>query len=183
MAIFARFRVARIGQDEHLMGRAGLAGDEIGSALIASRLVRDVMRLCFLMEREYAPYPKWFGTAFRSLACAERITPLLETVLRSDTWQEREEHLVPAYEQIAAMHNDLGITEPLPAKAGNFFGRPFKVIDVVGGFSKAIMSQITDPEVKRIASRKPIGSVDQFSDSTDLLSASQWRPVLRRLYE
>jgi hypothetical protein len=174
---------ARVGQDEHLMGRAGLAGDEIGSALIASRLVRDVMRLCFLMEREYAPYPKWFGTAFRSLACAERITPLLETVLRSDTWQEREKHLVPAYEQIAAMHNDLGITEPLPAKAGNFFGRPFKVIDVVGGFSKAIMSQITDPEVKRIASRKPIGSVDQFSDSTDLLSASQWRPVLRRLYE
>src|SRR5262249_4453989 len=48
----------RIGQEEHLMGRAGLAGDEIGSALIASRLVRDIMRLCFLMEKQYAPYPK-----------------------------------------------------------------------------------------------------------------------------
>lgn len=63
----------RIGQEEHLMGRAGLAGDEIGSALIASRLVRDIMRLCFLMERSYSPYPKWFGTAFRRLACAGEI--------------------------------------------------------------------------------------------------------------
>ena len=47
---------ARIGQDEHLMGRAGLVGDELGSALIAARLVRDLMHLCFLMERRYAPY-------------------------------------------------------------------------------------------------------------------------------
>ena len=54
----------RIGQEEHLMGRAGMAGDELGSAIIGSRLVRDLMRLCFLMEKQYAPYPKWFGTAF-----------------------------------------------------------------------------------------------------------------------
>ena len=60
----------RIGQEEHLMGRAGLVGDEIGSALIGARLVRDVMRLCFLMEKVYAPYPKWFGTAFKQLDCA-----------------------------------------------------------------------------------------------------------------
>src|SRR5262249_17821767 len=34
----------RIGQEEHLMGRAGTVGDEIGSAIIGSRLVRDIMR-------------------------------------------------------------------------------------------------------------------------------------------
>ena len=38
----------RIGQEEHLMGRAGIVDDEIGSAIIGSRLVRDVMRLCFV---------------------------------------------------------------------------------------------------------------------------------------
>lgn len=54
----------RIGQEEHLMGRAGTVGDELGSALIGARLVRDIMRLAFLMERTYAPYAKWFGTAF-----------------------------------------------------------------------------------------------------------------------
>jgi hypothetical protein len=37
------------------MPRAGLAGDELGSAVIAARLVRDCMSLCFLMEWQCAP--------------------------------------------------------------------------------------------------------------------------------
>jgi hypothetical protein len=172
----------RIGQEEHLMGRAGLAGDEIGSALIGARLVRDIMRLCFLMERVYAPYPKWFGTAFRRLSCAAEISPHLEAALISPTWQEREKHLVPAYEQIAAMHNDLQITKPLPATSGNFFGRPFQVIELIGGFSKTIAGCIEDPDVKRIAERGLIGSIDQISDNTDVVSQSKWRRTLRELY-
>jgi hypothetical protein len=173
----------RIGQEEHLMGRAGLAGDEIGSSLIAARLVRDIVRLCFLMERTYATYPKWFGTAFRRLACAEQMLPHLQAVLRSLTWQEREAHLVPAYELIAAMHNQLGITDTLPAKSGNFFRRPFKVTNLIGDFSEKIRAQIKDPEVKRIADKKLIGSIDQFSDSTDLLSDPERRVTIRKLYE
>ena len=170
----------RIGQEEHLMGRAGLAGDDIGSALIASRLVRDIMRLCFLMERTYAPYPKWFGTAFRQLKCASKMTPHLEAVLHASTWKEREEHLVPAYEIIASMHNDLGITEERPTKPADFFGRPFKVIELMGGFSKAIRAEILDENVRRL---ELTGSIDQFSDSTDLLAKPASRLTLRRLYE
>ena len=77
---------ARIGQEEHLMGRAGLVGDELGSALIAARLVRDLMRLCFLMERQYAPYAKWFGTAFSQLDSAKALTEILLAVQRAHTW-------------------------------------------------------------------------------------------------
>ena len=47
-------------------------GLRYSAALIAARLVRDVMRLAFLMEREYPPYPKWFGTAFSGLHSATR---------------------------------------------------------------------------------------------------------------
>ena len=36
---------SRIGQDEHLAPRAGAAGDEMGSALIASRLLRSILQL------------------------------------------------------------------------------------------------------------------------------------------
>ena len=67
----------RLNQEEHLMGRAGMVGDEIGSAVIGARLVRDLMHLCFLMERKYAPYPKWFGTAFARLACEAELCPVL----------------------------------------------------------------------------------------------------------
>ena len=47
----------RLAQEEHLMGRAGYAGDELGSAVIGGRLARDLMALGFLTERRYAPYP------------------------------------------------------------------------------------------------------------------------------
>lgn len=172
----------RISQEEHLMGRAGSVADEVGSALIGSRLVRDVMRLCFLMERVYAPYPKWFGSAFAQLACAGALLPSLQSALTAGTWQKRERHLVVAYEHVATMHNGLGLTDPLPENATNFHGRPFLVI-AQHGFSEALVEQIGDAQIRRIASRRPIGSVDQFSDSTDLIGTACWKPALKALYE
>ena len=100
---------ARLGQEEHLMGRAGyVPGTKSAAALIGARLVRDVMRLCFLMERQYAPYPKWFGTAFKQLSRAASLAPVLQQALSAGSWQEREEHLCAAYEYLAAWHNELG---------------------------------------------------------------------------
>jgi hypothetical protein len=173
----------RIGQEEHLMGRAGIEGDEIGSAIIAARLVRDLMRLCFLMEKQYAPYPKWFGKGFSRLKCGTDLSPIFKRVLSAEIWREREKHLATAYERVAEMHNDLKITEPLPAKVGNFFTRPFLVIHLHGKFAEAICARIDDREVKRIAGNQLVGSVDQFSDSTDVLSDPKWRKILRKFYE
>jgi hypothetical protein len=173
---------ARVGQEEHLMGRAGLVGDELGSALIGARLVRDLMRLCFLMERTFAPYPKWFGTAFDRLSCAAELSPHLRAVLAARKWQEREQHLVNAYRLVAERHNKLGLTESLPAEPRNFFGRPFRVIGL-HGFADALLSRIVDERVRRIAARRPIGGIDLFSDSTDLVSHAGWRATLRKLYE
>jgi hypothetical protein len=172
---------ARIGQEEHLMGRAGYVGDEIGSTLIGARLVRDIMRLCYLMERQYAPYPKWFGTAFQQLDAAATLAPTLQQALSATTWQERQDHLAAAYEVIAARHNALNITEPLPEKATLFFGRPFRVI---GGekFSRALCDRITDPAVQQLIHLPLIGNVDLFSDNTDLSSEPRWRFALRNLW-
>lgn len=171
----------RIGQEEHLMGRAGIVGDEIGSALIGGRLVRDIMRLCFLMERTYAPYAKWFGTAFRRLDCAADLQPILQKVLLAPTWKNREAHLIDAYEYVATMHNALGLTAPMPEQITSFYGRPFQVI-ALQGFADALIEEIRDPVVQRIARRTRIGSIDQFSDSTDFLSDPTLRPAIRELY-
>jgi len=171
----------RIEQEEHLMGRAGSVGDEIGSAIIASRLARDLMRLCFLMERRYEPYPKWFGTAFSKLSCAPQMVPVLTKMLHSSSWQERESHLVEAYEYVAKMHNALDITPAMPTKAQSFFGRPFMVISM-GAFSRALVEAISDEQVRKLARRRLIGNIDQISDSTDILSDPVWRKALRQLY-
>jgi hypothetical protein len=172
----------RIGQDEHLMGRAGHAGDEIGSAVIGARLVRDVMRICFQQERRYAPYPKWLGTGFARLRAGPLLSPILQAALLAPNWQERAAHLAQAYEYIARAHNALGLTPPLPTETASFFGRPFPVI-WGGGFGEALIAAVTDPEVRRIAAQRLIGPVDQFSDSTDLLSDAVWRSTLLRFYD
>ena len=172
----------RIGQEQHLMPRAGYAGDETGSALIGARLVRDIMSLGFLMERHYAPYPKWFGSAFQRLSCAPQMSPHLVQALRAGTWQERETALCQACTLLAEMHNALSLTGPLPVEPESFHGRPFRVIHAER-FAQALVGQIGDPEVGRIAAKGLIGSIDQFSDNTDLRSHMAWRPAIRRLYE
>jgi len=154
----------RISQEEHFMGRCGQVGDDLGSRLIAARLVRDLMNLGFLMERQYAPYIKWFGTAFSRLRCASDLKPLLEATLAAATWQERQKPLAEAYEHAARMHNALGITEPLSVQATPFYERPFLVI-WGERFAAAIRQAIHDPQV--LALPEHLGGVDQYIDSTD----------------
>src|SRR5262245_4149896 len=169
----------RIGQQEHLMGRAGQAGDEVGSALIASQLVRDLMRLWFLMERQYAPYAKWYGTAFAQLKSASALTPLFSHALRADTWLERDRALGGAYSIVAAAQNALAMSETQPADAQRFFGRPFSVI-FGERFAKALRARIEDSSVKQIPLL--IGRIDQLTDSTDVLEATAFRVRLKALY-
>jgi len=172
----------RIGQEEHLMGRAGLVDDEKGSVIIGSRLVRDIMRLVFLMEKEYPPYAKWLGTAFTRLKAASELEPWLTGALHAQTWQERGTQLSAAYEIIARMHNALKITELVPAEVSHFWGRPFRVIQGER-FADAIVKAITDPRVKMLTQRRLIGSIDFFSDNTDLLENTTLRPILRQLFK
>ncbi|MHA2359498.1 MAG: DUF4037 domain-containing protein, partial [Candidatus Thorarchaeota archaeon] len=115
----------RIAQEEAFMGRCGQVGDELGSRIIATRLIRDMMTISFLIERKYAPYIKWFGTAFAKLKSAKTLTPLFIQILDADTWQDRQDHLTKAYEHMANMHNNLGITDTLTTKVSQFHNRPF----------------------------------------------------------
>lgn len=172
---------SRIGEEEHLMGRAGSVNDEVGAGLIAARLVRDIMNLCFLLERTYAPYQKWFGTAFKQLQCGERIWPDLLSVLSAESWQQRENHLVVVYETIAQMHNQLGVTERLPETVIPFFDRPFRII-THHGFASALLKQIRDPDVQRLAQLPLIGSIDQFSDNTTLVSNPHWLIHVQKIF-
>ncbi len=157
----------KIGQEEPFVGRCGSAGDELGSRLVAARLVQALMRLCFLKERRYAPYSKWFGTAFSRLACAGRFMSWFEKVWQATTWQTRQEALGFACETAAEMHNELGITPPLPTRVSLFHGRPFPVIHGEV-FAEAIMQAVQSEDVRALP--KFVGSVNQFVESVDVLA-------------
>ena len=131
----------RLDQEIPFMGRCGQVDDEVGSRIIASRQIQDLMKLCFLMEKQYAPYIKWFGSAFLQLSCSNDLIPIFLQILDGKDWEERQTHLVSAYEYVAQMHNGLGITEPLENKASFFHSRPFLIIQA-HEYADAIYSQI-----------------------------------------
>jgi hypothetical protein len=164
----------RIAQEEAFVGRAAQVGDERGSRLVAARLVRELMRLAFLLERRYWPYSKWFGTAFARLAVAGALGPALDRVLDAAGFPEREAALVEAYGVIARAHNAAGLTAPVDPAVRSFHGRGFAVLDAQR-FAEACRRELTDPWLRGLP---PVGSVDQFADSTDVLSRVE---VARRL--
>jgi hypothetical protein len=149
----------RVHPEMNLVGRSGYVGDELGSAVMGARLVQDLMQLCFLIERRYAPYRKWLGSAFARLSCATTLAPVLREVLRAESWQEREAALMAAYRIVEDTHNQLAITPPVELGIERMCGRPFKV--VWGDFPGALAEQIEDPEVRRIFERWPVGGIEQ----------------------
>lgn len=156
----------RINQEEPFMARSGDAGDEIGSRVIAGRLVEDMMRLCILMEREYPPYAKWLGTAFSRLRSAVQLIPIFDRVFDSRTWKEREAQLSEAYLIVQRQHNALGVTDPVEEKTGWYFTRPYRV-PYAARFVDALYTVIRSERVKTLP--KYVGAVWQLTNSSDVL--------------
>ncbi len=169
----------RISQEEAFVGRCGDVGDDLGSRIVAARLVRDLMRLCFLLERKYAPYSKWLGTAFGRLDCAGELGLVFTRVLAAGTWREREQFLSNAYETVAGLHNALAVTPPLDSQVSAYHGRPYRVIHA-DRFAAATRAAIADEAIKQIPG--DIGGVDQFVDSTDVTDRPELCRRLRALF-
>ncbi|MFF3330311.1 DUF4037 domain-containing protein [Streptomyces sp. NPDC002888] len=134
----------RISDEEAFVGRCGEVGDELGSAVVAARLIRDLMRLCLLMDRRYPPYSKWLGTAFSQAATGRRLTPVLTAALAATDWRERERHLAEAYEAVGALHNQLGVTAPVDPSTRPYHSRPFRVLGAER-FVEALLAEAKNP--------------------------------------
>ena len=159
------------------MSGAPGAGDDLGSALIASEMVSGLMHLAFLIERRYAPYAKWFGSAFSELQIADRLSAPFDRALHARTWREREHALGSGYEIVASAFNDLEITPRLTLEPVRMWERPFTVMwaDFPGA-----LSADHRPQVRDLVERWPTGGIDQVRD---ILWAPQWRTKVRELAE
>jgi Domain of unknown function (DUF4037) len=164
----------RLAQEEAFVQRTAEVGDEAGSAIIASRLARDVMRLALLLERRYAPYSKWLGTAFARLDQTDGLGRHLEDAVHARDLEQREPALARAYEAVARRHNRAALTEPLDATVRPYHGRPARVL-LADRYAAACLATVRDPALRALPL---IGGIDQVVDSTDVLSAPQ---LYRRL--
>ncbi|MFJ5926008.1 DUF4037 domain-containing protein [Kitasatospora sp. NPDC092948] len=155
----------RIGQEEAFVGRCAETDDDLGAAVVAARLARDLMRLTLLQHRAYAPYSKWLGRAFTRLPADPALGPALRAALAATDHDTRERHLCDAYESAARTHNALALTEPLDPARRSYHSRPYQVLHA-DRFARALRHTVTDPELRDL----PLtGAVDQWADSTDLL--------------
>ena len=135
--------------------------------------------MCFLQERRYAPYSKWLGSAFRRLDAFDALgDPLLEVLAAVDC-ESREAPLVETVTKLAARHNALGITAQVDESVRLFHERPFRVLGS-GRFVDACLERVSDPWLRSL----PLtGAIDQFVDSTDVLSKPGVFPRMGVVFE
>ncbi len=168
-----------ISQEEAFIGRTAAAGDDLGSRILTAKMAGYLMKLAFLMEKKYAPYSKWFGKAFSQLEAAKLLASPLKSALDASEYSEREGYLSEAYEIVAGMHNQLGITDAIdPTVRSHYYDRPYKVIKA-DRFVDAIANKLKGTELAEIAG---IGSVDQFVANVDLLTHPELCHRLSALY-
>jgi hypothetical protein len=166
----------RLSQQEAFAGRCAEAGDLLGMKVVAARICRDVVKLCFLMERTFAPYDKWMWTAFKRLACAPRMQPYLAGALDAPDYAAVEPNLVALYGLLGEKHNSLGVTGRMDCSPRTYFSRPFVVMRA-DRFANALLGAIQGEELRRIPVR--MGAIDQFIDCTDFIEhAETYRKVL-----
>lgn len=170
----------RIGQEMAFVGRCQDTGDILGSSILASRMVTYLMRLCFLYEGKYAPYWKWFGTAFKHIKNAERLQPVFDKILSAKDWEERESGLAEAYTILGEIHNASGLADPVEPGAVQYYTRPYLVAKVPE-YQRVLLSAIKDPVVQGLPSN--LGGVDQITDQTDFLGQVEVRTGLIRTWK
>lgn len=174
----------RIEQKQPFVGRTGASGDDLGSAVLTARLVRDQMKLAFLLERRWAPYSKWLGRAFAELTIAPRLSGLLAAALAAGDWGQREAALTGASGVLLETSNALGLAAPVDPRPTRFFTRDIMISRAADAVAELVRA-ITDPEVRALIEgfggrldglhRLP-GTIDQAVDSVDVLT----NPRLRR---
>jgi hypothetical protein len=167
----------RICQAMPMMGRAAGKGDEFGSRLLSAGLAGDLTALAFALSRRWAPYAKWRGTVFRSLPVAVRLGPLLDATVTAAGWREREDALAAACEVLVNLQRERGLPAPNPAVIP-FFDRPYRTVDQA--VPQGLLAGITHPDVARLPPM--MGSIEQWVDSTDVLSSPGRRAALRVAY-
>ena len=177
---------SRIGEELPLVGRVGQRGDDVGSRVVAARLVQAVMHLGFVLERRWPPFPKWLGTAFSRLPRAGAVSADLLTALAAETWQPRQNALCHALVRLHDLQRDVGLPTG-PDVVEPFFDRPFYAVsdDAV----ERLINSITDPRVRELPAG--VGSIEQWVDNVNVLTtprlrlaaATAWRSMFTKPLE
>ena len=167
-----------LAEEQAFVRRCADTGDDTGSILVCARMAERLMRLAFLYCKQYAPYSKWFGTAFSRLPIDGEIKTSIHRAVSAAEISEREDQLVRAQQLLAQLHNSLGITEPVSDQIISYFGRKIKVI-----YADRIASAVRKKLCGTSLEHAPlIGSLSEVANFTTLYENVSLRPRVQALY-
>ncbi|HET9499796.1 MAG TPA: DUF4037 domain-containing protein [Marmoricola sp.] len=163
----------RLDQELPLMGRAGDRGDEIGSRVIAARLVDVAVHLGFMLCRAWPPYSKWRGASFRHLTGCAAIAADLERALDARDWRDRQAALGHALTKLARLQRKNNL--PVPQSAIEpFWDRPY--VHLNRRLVPGLLETLNSSEVRALPIG--VGSVEQQTDNVDVLIRPGHRSAL-----
>jgi len=155
----------QISQEMAFVGRTGMKGDDLGSRIETMRLIRYIIKIAYVLNKQYIPYQKWFTIAFNRLPIAEELGLILEEIVIEDDWIKREELLCEAYLILLREQNKLNITPPIQLKPQSYFSRPQTVIKALKIVEE--LKKVIEEPLKSI--KHPIGTINEFIDSVCIL--------------
>jgi hypothetical protein len=155
---------ARIGQELPFVARTAERGDELGSRLIAARLVEIAVHLAHLLERRWPPYPKWAGSSLVELPRARAVAHPLRDAVGAGEWSSRQRSLVAALRALNDLQREVGLPAADDPVEPFFQRRAVGIRDVV---VTLLEQSITDAEVRALP--RGVGSAEQWSHNVDIL--------------
>jgi len=165
-----------IASEQAFVKRCRQAGDILGAHIICGRIAERLMRLCFLYKREYAPYSKWFGTAFMALDIPQSIKNAMQSLVSAVDTEEQEQALIAAQCAVAVLHNQSGITPPISCAPQSYYGRDILVI-FAERFSSAVQKSLTE-----LRNTPLIGSMSQLAGLSEFWDTPSHMEQIKGLY-
>lgn len=167
-----------IAEEQAFLKRCFYVGDEIGSVLVCCRMAERLMRLSFLYCQQYAPYSKWFGTAFNGLPIQNEIKSAIRNAVTARDIVHRENNMVLAQKLLVDLHNQSALTDYIKVDVKNYYDRDIKVI-----YAERISEATAQRIQNSVLSACPmIGTLSAVANFTEISDNPKYRENVKSLY-
>ncbi|MBO0992025.1 DUF4037 domain-containing protein [Bacillus sp. SD088] len=170
---------------ERLIQRTLEAKDYLGSQLIVQKVVRYIIEMWFLQNKQYKPYDKWLGSAFGKIAGSDFFREKSWEIFSTNDKNKQIELLQQMLVRLGENHNRLRLSKVInPTIVSYEVGinnavRHYKTFNS-SAYKDACTESIEDPTLQKLIF---VGTVDQMTNVSDaMINFSDWTKILREGY-
>ncbi|MEM8487116.1 MAG: DUF4037 domain-containing protein [Bacteroidota bacterium] len=163
-----------IANEEAFLGRCIEHADYAGVKLISARIINQLMKICFGIQKRYIPYSKWFTAMFKTLGLSA-IDQLITEVLRENDPMLIEEKVASLYREVITLNNTSDELPQITNTVRDYYNRPYKVV-MAGEIATCFVGDIANSTIKKLDLLSVF--IDNKIDAADFTDA---RPLIHRM--